>query len=159
MSEKKVEALELLGKPVAENVKINKETGKPEKIVYSMLKSDLDAIQAEHGLTKEVKAVVTEVNDLVAEAAAKFIATQSIANKCLPVTLKLGSGNGSIEASIAPEKVYSGKKPNTNETYETHKFGTVTMTTNYVFSRELRAEGGVLDQIAKDMEEAMKKRK
>lgn len=159
MSEKKVEVLEILGRPVEETIKVNKETGAIEKVTYSMTKADLEHIQSEHGLTKEVRKVVVEVNDLVAEAAAKFIDVQSRAHGCVPVHARIGNGNGALELGITPVKTFKGTKPGTDEPYETTKYGTVTCTTNYQFSREMRAEGGLLDQIAKNQEDAIKKHK
>lgn len=154
MSEAKT--FELLGRPVTENVKKDKD-GKIEKIIYSMTNKDFDAIQAERGVTKEVKKVVAECRDVITEAAAKFVSARSLENGQVRVDVKLGNQDGAMEVKIDPYKKFTGKKPGTDETYETERFGTVTVVYNATISRELRKEGGVMDEIASAHEAAFRK--
>ena len=156
MSEKK---FELLGREVTETRKESKD-GKLEKLIYSMTAKDYEAIQAERGVTKEVKKVITECQDAIAEAAAKFVSARSLENHQVPASIKLGgSTNLSMEVGIKPHQSFSGVKPGTTERYETERFGVLTMTLNANFSRPMRMEGGLCDEIAKAHEEAFKKAK
>ena len=154
MSEKK---FELLGREVTE---VRKETkdGKLEKLLYTMTAKDYEAIQAERGVTKEVKKVITECQDAIAEAAAKFVSARSLENQQVPAQIKLGgSTNLAMEVSIKPHQTFSGVKPGTTERYETERFGVLTLSMNANFSRPMRMEGGLCDEIAKAHEEAFKK--
>lgn len=155
MSEEKT--FELLGRTVTESKKTDKD-GKLEKLVYQMSNKDYEAVQAEHGVTKEVKKVIAECDALVAEAAIKFISARSLENDQVPASIKLGNQDSAMELKINPYQRFEGKKPGTDETYVSEKYGVVTVTKHAKFARELTREGAVLAQVAAEHEAAFKKR-
>lgn len=149
---KEEKKLEILGKPVEEATK------KDGSTIYTMRSADFDAILADNGITKEVKATVSSATDLIAEAAVKFLHARCKEHEGEKCVARLGNGNLSQEIAIVGHKVHTGKDIRTGEPYTSEKFGVVTASLNYQFARAMRAEGGLLDEVAKDMESFYKKR-
>ena len=137
-----------------------------EKIVVKT--ADANEIYAGLGVTAEVRNTIREADDKIVGAALKLQSERMLANNkgkkendagWMPRSeLVFGSGNGAIETEVTAHRAHTGKDIKTGEPYTSHKYGTIRVTKVYKACAELRKEGGLFDQIAKDFEKACAKK-
>ena len=155
------ETVKFLGKDCI----VTRRSDRSEKIVMS--KGDFTDIMAEKGVTKEVLEVVRKADDEITAEALKFQADRLIkANKGLKEDdpkyttkscLVLGAGTGALEYELIPHKVHSGMDPRTKQPYTSEKYGVCRVTKVYNLNRDLRKEGGLMDEISSMFEKSLKK--
>lgn len=105
------------------------------------------AIQDSLGVTKEVRAVVADCDNKVAEEGIKFCGAAVVATKA-PAKLILGSGDG--KTTIAMKGHHTTFAPKTRKPVET--YGSVSISQKRIMPSALKS--GVLADIQKDVEKA-----
>ena len=133
-----------------------------EKI--SMSNGDFSDVLASYGVTKEVRETIHKAHDSIVEKASTFVTDRMIAaNKgkkegeegFVPrIELHLGSGNDAMCVGINAHKISEGTGIS-GQPYKKETWGKIDVKLSYSMAREVRKEGGLLDQCSDRIMKAM----
>lgn len=111
------------------------------------------------GVTPEVRKVVVNAMGAIDRAALPVLKDVLLKDQNgESASMTLGQGAFSKDYGMRGQVHHKGKSPATGLPYETTKYGVISATTYMPFDRELRAEGGLCNQVANECEAYFKKK-
>ena len=121
-----------------------------DKGAFKVTKQDFQAYLEKKGINEEVRKKIETAQNEVIEESAKFLKDFVVKEKT-PQMIKFGSGDNSLKVTLHGKREFPSM---TNPAEKTTKFGGLTVTVNKKAPSVMRHEGGLIDQISKDIEKA-----
>lgn len=118
---------------------------------------ELDELYEEHGAPKDVREAVRKATDIILLEAAKVAKSHLCSDACEEpkVTVRLGKGNGALEASVTGRKTVRYPDPdNKGETKTAVKFGVTSLKQQTMITKKLLDP--VIEEIEADCRKAFK---